>query len=122
MPRPSAAASYDAASPRSGSCSSRRRHSAARVGGRGARVRKISPIGLTSVPHVAIPGTLDIGSWAVSEHVPTTEEQLQAITVGGEPQQLNAPVTLEDYNPQWPRLFEREAARIRAALGDRALA
>ena len=58
----------------------------------------------------------------MSEHVPTTEEQLQAITVGGEPQQLNAPVTLEDYNPQWPRLFEREAARIRAALGARALA
>jgi GrpB-like predicted nucleotidyltransferase (UPF0157 family) len=58
----------------------------------------------------------------VSEHVPTTEEELRAITVGGEPQQLNAPVTLAEYDPQWPRLFEREAERIRTALGDRALA
>jgi GrpB-like predicted nucleotidyltransferase (UPF0157 family) len=57
----------------------------------------------------------------VSEHVPTTEEQLRAITVGGEPQQLNAPVTLSAYDPQWPRLFEREAERIRQALGERAL-
>jgi GrpB-like predicted nucleotidyltransferase (UPF0157 family) len=55
----------------------------------------------------------------VSDYVPTTEEQLRAITVG-EPQQLNTPVTLADYDPQWPHLFEREAARIRAALGDRA--
>jgi GrpB-like predicted nucleotidyltransferase (UPF0157 family) len=58
----------------------------------------------------------------VSEHVPTTEEELRAITVGGEPQQLNAPVTLAEYDPQWPRLFHREAERIRSALGDRALA
>jgi GrpB-like predicted nucleotidyltransferase (UPF0157 family) len=58
----------------------------------------------------------------VSEHVPTTEEQLRAITVGGEPQQLNAPVTLEPYDPQWPHLFEREATRIRGALAERALA
>jgi GrpB-like predicted nucleotidyltransferase (UPF0157 family) len=58
----------------------------------------------------------------VSEHVPTTEEQLRAITVGGEPQQLNAPVALAEYDSQWPRLFEREAERIRTALGDRALA
>jgi GrpB-like predicted nucleotidyltransferase (UPF0157 family) len=57
----------------------------------------------------------------VSEHTPTTEEYLRAITVGGEPQQLNAPVTLTDYDPQWPRLFEREATRIRGALGESAL-
>jgi GrpB-like predicted nucleotidyltransferase (UPF0157 family) len=57
----------------------------------------------------------------MSEQVPTTEEQLRAITVGGEPQQLNAPVILAEYDPQWPRLFEREADRVRAALGDRVL-
>jgi GrpB-like predicted nucleotidyltransferase (UPF0157 family) len=58
----------------------------------------------------------------VSEHVPTTDEELRAVTVGGEPQQLNAPVTLSEYDSEWPRLFEREAERIHAALGDRALA
>jgi GrpB-like predicted nucleotidyltransferase (UPF0157 family) len=31
----------------------------------------------------------------------------------------NAPITLADYDPGWPALFAREAARIRAALGDR---
>ncbi len=33
----------------------------------------------------------------------------------------DAPITLAEYDPDWPRLFAREAARIRAALGDRAL-
>jgi GrpB-like predicted nucleotidyltransferase (UPF0157 family) len=28
---------------------------------------------------------------------------------------------ISDYNPEWPALFEREAVRIRAALGSRAL-
>lgn len=30
-------------------------------------------------------------------------------------------VTLVDYDPEWPVLYEREARRIRAALGERAL-
>jgi GrpB-like predicted nucleotidyltransferase (UPF0157 family) len=34
---------------------------------------------------------------------------------------LNAHVYLAPYDPEWPRLFEREAARIRSALGERAL-
>jgi hypothetical protein len=33
----------------------------------------------------------------------------------------NAPIALADYNPDWPVLFAREAARIRAALGSRAV-
>ncbi|HEY0698681.1 MAG TPA: GrpB family protein [Micromonospora sp.] len=33
----------------------------------------------------------------------------------------NAPITLSDHDPAWPILFEREAERIRAALGGRAL-
>ena len=33
----------------------------------------------------------------------------------------NAPITLSGYDPRWPVLFAREAARIRAALGDRAV-
>jgi GrpB-like predicted nucleotidyltransferase (UPF0157 family) len=34
---------------------------------------------------------------------------------------LNGPVRLEDYDAEWPRLYEREAARIRSVLGDRVL-
>jgi GrpB-like predicted nucleotidyltransferase (UPF0157 family) len=33
----------------------------------------------------------------------------------------NAPITVADYDPGWPVLFAREAARIRAALGARAV-
>lgn len=55
-----------------------------------------------------------------AEHAPMTEEQLREIVVG-ELQELNTPVVLEDYNPEWERLFEREARRIRSALGERAV-
>jgi GrpB-like predicted nucleotidyltransferase (UPF0157 family) len=34
---------------------------------------------------------------------------------------LDASITLAEYDPGWPVLYEREAARIRVALGDRAL-
>jgi GrpB-like predicted nucleotidyltransferase (UPF0157 family) len=34
---------------------------------------------------------------------------------------LNSQIYLAPYDSEWPRLFEREAARIRTALGDRAL-
>ena len=50
----------------------------------------------------------------------TTDEELQAVTVG-ERKPHNAPITLAEYDAQWPSLFEREAERIRTALGDRAL-
>ena len=33
----------------------------------------------------------------------------------------NAPIALADYDPGWPVLYAREAARIRAALGGRAV-
>jgi GrpB-like predicted nucleotidyltransferase (UPF0157 family) len=49
---------------------------------------------------------------------PMTDEQLRASTVG-ELKQRNGPITLVDYDPDWPRLYDREAARIRSALGDR---
>jgi len=37
------------------------------------------------------------------------------------PEVLDAPITLAEYDPSWPALYEREAARIRASLGDYAL-
>src|SRR4051794_20270871 len=45
------------------------------------------------------------------------EEQILAANVG-DLKPHNAPVTLSDYDAQWPELFEREAARIRNVLGD----
>jgi GrpB-like predicted nucleotidyltransferase (UPF0157 family) len=51
--------------------------------------------------------------------VSMTEEQLQAVTVG-ELAPLVGHIQIVDYDPAWPRLFEREAERIQAALGDRA--
>lgn len=46
-----------------------------------------------------------------------SDEDLQAITVGVRTPH-DAPVTLAEYDPAWPGLFEREEERIRAALGD----
>lgn len=48
------------------------------------------------------------------------EDQLRAITIG-EVQQLSGPIELADYDAGWPDLFQREADRIRATLGERAL-
>jgi GrpB-like predicted nucleotidyltransferase (UPF0157 family) len=56
---------------------------------------------------------------ADSEHEPrlTTEEDLRAIAIGTVIPH-NAPVTLAKYDPRWPTLFDREAARIRGVLSD----
>jgi GrpB-like predicted nucleotidyltransferase (UPF0157 family) len=51
---------------------------------------------------------------------PRTAAELQAFTVGP-PQRLDGPIELAEYDPAWPGLFEREAARIRATLGGLAL-
>jgi GrpB-like predicted nucleotidyltransferase (UPF0157 family) len=48
------------------------------------------------------------------------EARLRAATIG-EPQVLDGPVVLAEYDPAWPARFEREAERIRAALGPRVL-
>jgi len=47
----------------------------------------------------------------------TTEEDLQATCVG-KVIPHDAPITLVEYDPRWPALFDREAARIREVLGD----
>jgi GrpB-like predicted nucleotidyltransferase (UPF0157 family) len=48
---------------------------------------------------------------------PSSDEDLQRVTVG-ELKPHNATITIADYDPGWPALFEREATRIRAVLGD----
>jgi len=47
------------------------------------------------------------------------EQELRAVTIG-EPRRVDGPVELVEYDPAWPGLFEREAERIRGALGESA--
>jgi GrpB-like predicted nucleotidyltransferase (UPF0157 family) len=49
-----------------------------------------------------------------------TEEEIRASTVG-ELKPLTERIVLVDYDPEWPRLFERDAARVRAILGSQVL-
>ncbi len=51
---------------------------------------------------------------------PLTEEQIRAAHVGELVPQVG-PIQIVEYDPEWPRLFEREAKRIRATLGDQIL-
>ncbi len=60
------------------------------------------------------------GQTQAAGYLPSTEEQIRAAHVQGLTP-LNGPIQLVDSDPQWPQLFEREAARVRAALGERAL-
>ncbi len=48
------------------------------------------------------------------------EAQIRRATIG-EPAVLNDRITLVEYNPEWPQQLEREASRIRKALGNRAI-
>lgn len=51
---------------------------------------------------------------------PLSDAQIRAATVGDLPEH-NAAIALAEYDPDWPRLYEREEARIRGALGAKAL-
>lgn len=49
---------------------------------------------------------------------PTPEAELRAATIG-EPTRIDGPVQLAEYDPGWPDTYEREAVRVRDALGAR---
>ena len=49
-----------------------------------------------------------------------SDDQIDAIWVGEAPEH-NSTITLVDYDPEWPKLFEREAERIRGVLGEQVL-
>src|SRR5919109_4689323 len=51
---------------------------------------------------------------------PDRDAELRAVTIG-ELEPLAGSIELAEYDASWPELFEREAERIRSALGDRAL-
>ena len=55
-----------------------------------------------------------------AENTPLTDEELRAVTVG-ELRPHNATIHVAEYDPEWPRLYEREAERVRMALGAKAL-
>ena len=61
-----------------------------------------------------------MASQAVGTGDERRDAELQEVTVGTvEPH--NAPILLAVYNPDWPRLFDREADRLRSVLGNEAL-
>ena len=51
---------------------------------------------------------------------PSSEEQIRAVTIG-EPQVINGPIELADYDERWPGDFAELAAAILGALGPGAL-
>jgi GrpB-like predicted nucleotidyltransferase (UPF0157 family) len=51
---------------------------------------------------------------------PLSDDEIRAATIG-ELTEYNATIQLAEYDPEWPRLYEREEARIGEALGPKAL-
>jgi GrpB-like predicted nucleotidyltransferase (UPF0157 family) len=52
----------------------------------------------------------------------TRDDEIRAARVGElGPTRVDGPIQLAEYDPEWPGLYDREAARIRSILGDRAL-
>ncbi|SFB22303.1 GrpB domain, predicted nucleotidyltransferase, UPF0157 family [Amycolatopsis marina] len=49
-----------------------------------------------------------------------SDDDIESIWVGGAPV-LDSTVTMVEYDPAWPALYEREADRIRRTLGERVL-
>lgn len=49
-----------------------------------------------------------------------TLEEVQAYTIGPVAKLADGKIVLVPYDPEWPAMFEREATKIRGALGDRA--
>src|SRR5438067_33082 len=46
-------------------------------------------------------------------------EERMARNLIGPPEKLSRPIQIVDYDPGWPGMYELEAARIRATLGER---
>jgi GrpB-like predicted nucleotidyltransferase (UPF0157 family) len=52
------------------------------------------------------------------ERPPMTDREIEAMVVGDAALRHDATIELREYDPQWPLLFEREAARIRRVLAE----
>jgi GrpB-like predicted nucleotidyltransferase (UPF0157 family) len=53
---------------------------------------------------------------------PLTPEQMARRVVGDRPAEVTRPIQVSPYDPGWPERYRAAEARIRAALGERALA
>jgi GrpB-like predicted nucleotidyltransferase (UPF0157 family) len=53
-----------------------------------------------------------------SDAASSRDDYMSAVTVGAR-RRVDGPITLADYDPQWPALYERELTRVRNILGDR---
>ena len=51
---------------------------------------------------------------------PLSDDELAAVTVGP-PKHFSGKISIAPYDPEWPKLYGREAERIRAILGDKVL-
>lgn len=56
----------------------------------------------------------------MDDEAPVSDEELLRVRLGPL-RPHDGPIVLVEYDPSWPRLFEREAARIRQALGAQVL-
>ena len=63
----------------------------------------------TNGPQRPVPGATDMAAY---------ERELAKSTIG-QPQPLTRPIEIADFDPTWPRQFEREAVRIRSILNER---
>jgi GrpB-like predicted nucleotidyltransferase (UPF0157 family) len=54
------------------------------------------------------------------DDVAAYDRELDEVTIGG-PRPLAGPIEIREYDAEWPRLYEREEARIRSILGDRVI-
>ena len=63
----------------------------------------------TDGPKRSLPDPTDVARY---------ETELAKYTIG-QPQPLAAPIEVADYDPTWPRSYEREAARVRSILNNR---
>jgi GrpB-like predicted nucleotidyltransferase (UPF0157 family) len=59
------------------------------------------------------------GTAAMDIPAPLSDDQIRSHLVDGADEPTYQPIVIADYDPEWPRLFRREADRVRAALGER---
>lgn len=55
---------------------------------------------------------------SIKANTVSRDEYMSSVTIGPR-RRVDGPVYLADYDPDWPVLHEREAARVRELLGDR---
>lgn len=66
-------------------------------------------------------GDTSVPGMSPNERLMLREQEIRAARVDGKPPS-SGPIRIVEYDPAWPGLFEREAARVQGVLGERALA